>query len=191
MITQLGGCVDHLTSLDLSQHPIWVLDQCVFRSGSLGAKPMTPNQASRLAAHSRKLRATKILTVHECAVFDTMLWRLRGPGLSAFMATYKAIARLTGVCRDTAIQAVKKLVSLGLIQKERQRVRVRHGTSRLTMVSRQIANAYRIIAPVTESVTYPADNGLIRLPSESVRTRGSDRFEAALKGFGITTGLLM
>jgi hypothetical protein len=56
-------------------------------------------------------------------------------GRSDLAVDYRSIARLAGVCRDTAIGAVRKLADIGLIQKIRRRVNVRWGRGRECLAS--------------------------------------------------------
>ncbi len=154
---------------------------------------MSPNQAARLAAHARRLRAAHILTVYDHAVLDTMLWRLRRPGFGNFTADYKSIAKLAGVCRTVAIKAVNKLQELGLLAKTCRRVRVMWGARKgiMSTASRQISNAYvLVLLPDTESVSRAADKGI---GSESTKPMESkvclQGIEAALAGLAAASGL--
>ena len=131
---------------------------------------MSPQQASRVAAHGRRLLTAKLLTPHAYAVLDAMLWRLRRPGRWDTSAPYSTIARLAGVSRDAAVEAVHKLVRLGVLTKEHRRVLVRWGANRAQVASRQIANLYVFCAPSTESARPPPDKGLENL---STKQQGS------------------
>ena len=128
---------------------------------------MSPQQASRVAAHGRRLLTAKLLTPHAYAVLDAMLWRLRRPGRWDTSAPYSTIARLAGVSRDAAVEAVHKLVRLGVLTKEHRRVLVRWGANRAQVASRQIANLYVFCAPSTESARPPPDKGLKIYPPNS------------------------
>jgi hypothetical protein len=122
---------------------------------------MSPHHASRTAQHARRLLTARILTPHDYAVFDALLWRCRRPGHASLIATYQAVARLAGVCRDTAISSVRKLADLGILAKARRRVRVMWGRGELA--SRQAANCYEFRTPDTESATPPAYKGITRI----------------------------
>jgi hypothetical protein len=126
----------------------------------MATKFMLPKVAGRLAGHARRLRAAKILTCHQCAVYETMLWRLRSSGHWAFAADYKSIARLTGVCRDTVIEAVRKLETLTLIKKEKRWKKVFWGRNRANVGAAQIANLYIFQAPITESARPATSKGI-------------------------------
>lgn len=103
-----------------------------------------------------------------------MLWRLRRPGRWDLAAPYTSIARLAGVCRDTAINSVRKLTEIGLIMVTKRRVLVQWGRGGGRVASRQIANAYVFKAIETESAAKPTDKGLTRIQV------GSSVLEAAL-----------
>lgn len=126
---------------------------------------MTPQTAQRTAQHGRRLLTARILTPHEYAVLDALLWRLRRHGRADFTATYDAIARLAGMCRDTAIAAVRKLVEIGIIQKIKRRVMVRWGRDRALLASRQAANGYVF----TESAGQATDKGKARFSPQIER----------------------
>ena len=149
---------------------------------------MSPSEAARLAAHGRRLRAARILTVHDAAVLDTMLWRLRRPGFANFAADYGSIARLSGVCRSTAFAAVEKLQAIGLLIKTTRRVRVAWGRGRAVKASRQIANAYALPVLPTEYAGRSADRGL-EIPS--IPVRASNGIEAALSRLASASGLAL
>jgi hypothetical protein len=141
---------------------------------------MSPSEAARTAAHGRRLRAAHILTVYDCAVLDTMLWRLRRPGRADFTADYDSIVRLSGVKRTAAIGAVRKLAAIGLLQKITRRIRVAWG--RGSVASRQIANAYVFRVPDTESAPRPAEKGLVRIQEDSA-------CERALRSLAVAFGV--
>ena len=122
---------------------------------------MTPDAAARTARHARRLLTAGILTPHDYACLDVMLWRLRRPGHADLAAPYTTIARLASVCRDQAIRSVRKLVEIGLLTKRLRRVRVAWGRGGAATASRQIANAYAFRPPATESSGPAADTGLV------------------------------
>jgi hypothetical protein len=133
---------------------------------------MTPKQAARTAAHGRRLLTANILTPHDYAVLDTMLWRLRRPGRWDFAAPYQVIARLAGVCRDCAIGAVRKLELIGILTKRQDRVIVRWGLNRAQIASRQAANIYVFHSSSTESATQATSIGIERFYLDVDRVQG-------------------
>src|SRR3954464_8827941 len=103
---------------------------------------LTPNHAKRIAAYARGLRELRLLTPHDFAVLDTMLWTLRKPGEAALEPKYADIARKAGVKRDAAISAVKKLVQFGLLTKAKQWLIIPWGRARGNLTARQRPNLY-------------------------------------------------
>ena len=124
---------------------------------------MSPHAAQRTAQHARRLLSAHILTPHDYAVLDALLWRCRRHGRADLTVTYAAVARLAGVCRDTAVNAVGKLVHIGLLSRIKRRVRVQWGRGRMRLASRQAANAYVFQPPATESVAPATDKGILRI----------------------------
>lgn len=127
---------------------------------------MTPHAAQRTAQHARRLLTAHLITPFDYAVLDALLWRCRRPGRADLTVTYKAVARLAGVCRDTAIQAVRKLAEIGLIEKVTRRVLVRWGPGRALLASRQAANCYVFRTIGTESAPPAVDKGIGRSQKE-------------------------
>ena len=149
---------------------------------------MTPKTAQRTAQHGRRLLTAGILTRHQYAVLDALLWRLRRHGRPDLTAAYTTIARLANVGKDTAIAAVARLESLGMIQKAKRRVAVRWGRGRECTASRQAANVYVFLPPATESPTPAASKGRedTKSPIRRVGGRSVDNspLEAALGRLG-------
>lgn len=119
----------------------------------MNATTLSPTQAGALAARVRKLRQQLLLTAHQAALMDVMLWCARKPGSSLLTASLATLARLAGQCRRTTAEGIRRLEELGLIQRIRRRVRVAWGGG---VASRQIANAYRLLVPDTECKRPPA-----------------------------------
>lgn len=128
---------------------------------------MTPHAAQRTAQHARRLLTAHIITPHDYAILDALLWRCRRPGRADLVVTYAAVARLAGVCRDTAIDAVRKLAQIGIITKLTRRVLVRWGPGRSLLASRQAANCYVFRSPDTESPAPAADKGRVRIQAHA------------------------
>jgi hypothetical protein len=151
---------------------------------------MNPTQAAWLAKLGRRLRAAKLLTVSEEAVWDTMLWRLRAPFRDAFTASYTQIARLSGVCRSTVVATVKKLETMGLLIKTKRRLRVTWGRGRSQVASRQNTNAYRLPARSTEFATPTVNQGIERSSSSAPPiTRDSGALDDAFAALARSMGL--
>lgn len=144
---------------------------------------MSPKIAQRTAQHARRLLTAKLITPHDYAVLDTLLWRVRRHGRADLTATYKTLARLASVSRDTAIGSVGKLVDLGVIQKIKRRVKVRWGRGRECLASRQIDNGYVFLPPPTESAPPATDKGEERINRESPLEKALTRLGTAVSGF--------
>ena len=130
-------------------------------------------QAGRIATRARQLLRRRLLTPHQYALLDTALWAARRPGSATLIASLKVLARLAGQGRSTVADGIRRLEALGLVQRVRRRVRV--AWVRGGQASRQIANAYRLLVPDTESGTRAAKEqpliiSVIEAPSETQRT---------------------
>ena len=118
---------------------------------------LSPAQAGVLAARVRLLRRRRLLTAHQAALADVLLWGGRRPGSGLLVASLGCLARLAGQARSTATEGIRRLEELGLIQRIRRRVRVAWGGS---VASRVVANAYRIVPADTETGPRPAERSL-------------------------------
>ncbi len=114
-----------------------------------------------------------------------LLWRARRPGRWVCDPTYAEIARGTGMCRDQAIKAVRRLISLGLLTKERRHVLVRWGRNRAQVAARQVANLYAFHLPSKESSGQAAESSLY------IDSPRSGALEEALKSLASMGGLSM
>ena len=111
-------------------------------------------QAGQIAARGRLLLRRRLLTPYQYALLDTVLWAARKPGSATMAASLKVLARLAGQGRSTVAEGISALERLGLLQRIRRRVRVAWiGGGE---ASRQLANAYRLLVPDTESAARPA-----------------------------------
>lgn len=148
---------------------------------------MTPQAAARIQKHGRRLLTARVLSTSDFAVLDCLLWRVRAPGRSSASVTYSAIARLCGIARGTAIEAIRRLVGLHLIDKTKRRVKVMWGRGQIA--SRQIANAYEILLPPTESADRPTDRSeSILSTSNSRQAVDNSPLQKALEGFAVAMG---
>lgn len=139
---------------------------------------MTPESARRIASTGRRLLTARLIRPADYAVLDALLWRVRKPGRWDCDPDYATIARLAGICRSRAIEAVRRLVALGILTKRRRHVLVRWGSNRAQVAARQVSNSYTFCVCVSkESSPRSAD-------SDSLIDRGSKALEAALSGLG-------
>jgi hypothetical protein len=145
---------------------------------------LSPNHAKRIAAYARGLKELRLLTPHDFAVLDAMLWTLREPGHAELEPKYADIARKAGVKRDAAINAVKKLVQFGLLTKTKQWVIVQWGRARGNLTARQRPNLYVFTTFPLESAPPSAstevDILVSRVERQIVREQANSPLERAL-----------
>jgi hypothetical protein len=141
-------------------------DQCGLGSAkeSLRLPAFDPAHAAK---RLRTLLRKGLITPHQFAIADALLWSCRAPGRDEAQISYHRLARLAGVGRSTAVEAVKRLRDLGVLSWRKTRLRVAWS---LGVASRQWRNIYRLLAgPLTESSGQPTDR---------VQARKKDRIEA-------------
>ncbi len=141
---------------------------------------MQRDTARRIERHGWGLLRLKLMKARDQTVLLWMLWRARRPGQWVCAPTYAEIAKGTGMCRDQAIKAVRRLIGLGLLTKERRHVLVRWGRNRAQVAARQVANLYAFCLPSKESSGQAAES------RDYIDRRGSDRLEKALARLGST-----
>ena len=118
------------------------------------AYSLSAYEAGQLARQARQLLRRHLITPHQWALLDAMLWTARKPGSATFIAPMSMLARLVGIARCTVVEGIAALERLGLIQRIRRRVRMAWIGG--AQASRQIANAYRLLVPITEAARPPA-----------------------------------
>ena len=99
------------------------------------------------------------------------LWSARKPGSGLLTASLGCLARLAGQARSTAIEGIRRLEELGVIQRIRRRVRVAWAGS---VASRVIANGYLLLVSDTETGgrsgrEQPLRISLVETPSAAVK----------------------
>ena len=114
---------------------------------------LSGREAGAIATRVRVLRRRKLLTAHQAALADVMLWTARKPGSGVLAASLAVLARLAGQARSTVAEGIATLERLGVIQRVRRRVRV--AWIRGGQASRQLANLYRLRPINTESGARP------------------------------------
>jgi hypothetical protein len=111
--------------------------------------------ATTVAKRLRTLLRKGRITPHQYAVADALLWSCRAPGRGETQVSYHRLAKLAGVGRSTAVEAVKRLRDLGVLSWRKTRLRVAWS---LGVASRQWRNIYRVLTgPPTESSQQTAD----------------------------------
>ena len=116
---------------------------------------MSAFDATTVAKRLRTLLRKGRITPHQYAVADALLWSCRAPGRDEAQISYHRLAKLAGVGRSTAVEAVRRLRSLGVLSWRQTRLRVAWSFG---VASRQWRNIYRLL-PHTESAAQPADRG--------------------------------
>ena len=156
---------------------------------------LSPNHAKRIAAYGRGLKELRLLTPHDFAVLDTMLWTLRQPGHAELEPKYADIARKAGVKRDGAISAVKKLVQFGLLTKTKQWVIVQWGRARGNLTARQRPNLYVFTAFPLESAVPSASTEveilISRVERQIAKTMADTPLERALAAMANRGGFVI
>jgi hypothetical protein len=142
---------------------------------------LSPNHAKRIAAYARGLKEMRLLTPHDFAVLDTMLWTMRKPGEAMLEPSYADIARKAGVKRDAAIQAVKKLVQFGLLTKAKQWLIVQWGRQRGNLNARQRPNLYTFTSFSYESAPPSASTEMDILVSRVERQAAKEQANTPLE----------
>jgi hypothetical protein len=120
----------------------------------MSAIALSGPQAGAIATRARKLLRRRLLTPHQHALLDAVLWTARRPGSATLIASLSVLARLAGQARSTVTEGVRRLEELGLLVRVRRRVRV--AWIGAGVASRVVANAYRLLVPDTETAGRPA-----------------------------------
>jgi predicted transcriptional regulator len=110
-------------------------------------------QPAAIAQRLQKLCRAGKIGPHDVVVGLALLWSCRAPGSDKAMVSFDRLASLAGVGRTTAVKAVAKLRALGVLAREKTRLRVVWG---LGTASRQGRNIYTWhAAPGTEFAGRP------------------------------------
>jgi hypothetical protein len=116
---------------------------------------LSPFNPARTASRLRQLLRNGLITPHQYAVADALLWSARAPGRDEAQISYDRLAKLAGVGRSTAAEAVKRMRALGVLSWRKTRLRVAWS---LGVASRQWRNIYRLLGgPHTESSRQSTD----------------------------------
>jgi hypothetical protein len=108
------------------------------------------------AKRLRKLLRKALITPHQFAVADALLWSCRAPGRDEAQISYDRLAKLAGVGRSCAVAAIRRLRDLGVLSWRKTRLRVAWS---LGIASRQWRNVYRLLSgPCTEFAEQPTDS---------------------------------
>lgn len=83
---------------------------------------MSPSQASYISKRNRKALGAGLLTPHQFAVLEVLLWEARPRGCDRVAAAYSWLEKLACVCRQTVVDAIKAGERLGLVRKVKRKV---------------------------------------------------------------------
>jgi hypothetical protein len=115
----------------------------------------------------RQMKRRGVISKAVYCVGDAMLWSCRAPGKNAIQVSYDRLADLAGVSRRTAVEAVKQLVALKWLVKEKTRVRVSWAWG---VAVRQGRNIYRWLA--TPECNLSTTNQQLERKKEANEVRG-------------------
>jgi hypothetical protein len=73
----------------------------------------------------RKLLRKKLITPHQYAVADALLWSCGRAGSPDIQVSYRRLAELAGVARSTVAEAIKVVKRLGVLTWRQTRIRVK------------------------------------------------------------------
>jgi hypothetical protein len=108
-------------------------------------RALAPAEAGAIAGRARKLLRRGLLTHHQHALLDCLLWACRNPVTGAIVVSYTALQKLAHMARGTISGALRALESLGLLTTIRRRVRLSWANG--GHASRQATNAYVLHPP--------------------------------------------
>jgi DNA-binding Lrp family transcriptional regulator len=144
----------------------------VKRGTMMHAYSLSGTQAGQIATRGRQLLRRGLITHAQHSLLDTVLWAARKPGSATLIASLKTLARMAGQARSTATEGIRRLEELGVLQRIRRRARVAWAAG--AMASRVVANAYRLVAPDTETDSRPAKQqplsiSILEAPSSAMK----------------------
>lgn len=104
------------------------------------ARRLTPAQTGAIMKRARKLGRNGVLSPYDHRLLDALLFQCGSPLSGAVVASYSALARITGISRATIAKGIVRLTASGLLQRVKRRLRIawhQGGTASL-----QAPNAY-------------------------------------------------
>jgi DNA-binding transcriptional MocR family regulator len=118
------------------------------------------------------MKAARRIGVSAHSLFELIMWSFRNHGQGLVRKSISEMVRLSGMCRQTIVTAIKQLEDAGLLRKVKRRIFVRWA---LGIASRQDVNIYELLVPVTESNRQTVVGENIELESlEQMRLRRGD-----------------
>jgi len=142
-----------------------------------------PFDPSPVATRLRKLHRAGHLSHTAYAIADTLLWSCRAPGRDDAQVSYRRLADLAHAGYASAVDAVAVLVRLGVLTKQKTRLRVAWS---LGIASRQGRNIYRWLAvqraPRTESAQQTTTREQVSKPASMALEMALSRLGSVLGG---------
>ena len=142
---------------------------------------LTPAETGGIMKRARKLGRRGVLSPYDHRLLDALLFQCGSPLSGAVVASYSALARITGIGRATIAKGIAKLIRSGLLQRIKRRLRIawhQGGTASL-----QAPNAYVFnVQPAadTESTPQPVIQKLESLIISQLVSPNAESARAAL-----------
>lgn len=141
-----------------------------------------------IAQRLHRLCRARLINPYDLTVGLTLLWSCRQPGREDAQVSFDRLAKLAGVGRTKAVEAVGKLRRLCVLARQKTRLRV---VWALGIASRQGRNVYRWFAPpATEFASRPTNQMQVSKKEDCQQERRGREgaLEAALASLGARLG---
>ena len=140
---------------------------------------MTPTMTGALMQRATKLLRLRVLTPHDTQILRTLVFSCGARGSGRAVVPYAKLARLSGMSKPTAVQAVRRLEDAGLLRRTARRIRA-------GWASRVAANLYVFVAPAparldTESTGLATTQGLRKTKRGTLPPFEGSALDLALK----------
>jgi hypothetical protein len=107
--------------------------------------------AGAMAKRARNLLRRGDLTHRDLVLLDCLLWSCRQPGRAVARVSYTRLQKLARLARATIGNGLRRLERVGLIKRQKTRIRVTWG---LGTASRQGVTIYHLLAPPVTEFTH-------------------------------------
>ena len=104
---------------------------------------LTPAEAGAIAVRARKLLRLRLMTHHQFALLDALLWSCRTSGRATARVSYGQLQTTAGMARATVAAGLAALEQLGLLQRTKHRVMVIGANG--GRVWKQLTSSYRLL----------------------------------------------
>ena len=105
---------------------------------------LTPAEAGAIATRARKLLRLRLLTHHQFALLDTLLWSCRATGRATARVSYGQLQAAARMARATVAAGITVLERLGLLRRTRHRVLAIGANGQ--RIWRQMVSTYLLLA---------------------------------------------